>query len=166
MTEKLFITEKRITKYNPIYRDTSGRFLKDEWTSYTDVGENIGGKVLSIEEYLKVEGAYINAVDLFFKELGITQFLVLKLEKYGIENLASEDIKNYKEAINEQVYSLDKLSMIVRMNLRAYIWCELVSLDKKSRVEFGYDYYMYFISNKKIESSLWSKIEKLGLFVD
>ena len=35
----------RITKYNPIYRDDEGKYLIDEWTSYTDIGKKIGDKL-------------------------------------------------------------------------------------------------------------------------
>jgi hypothetical protein len=54
--------EYRITKYDPGKRDAQGRYVADEWTMYSQVGQAVGGVVLTIEEYRQTESAYINAV--------------------------------------------------------------------------------------------------------
>lgn len=49
----------RIIKYNPAFRDERGAYLKDEWTSVSDVGKSFDGEVLTFEEYYKIENAYV-----------------------------------------------------------------------------------------------------------
>ena len=55
----------RITKYDPKYRDSRGAFLKNDWISFSEVGDIFEGKKLTIEDYLKVENAYVASVILF-----------------------------------------------------------------------------------------------------
>lgn len=64
----------RTTKYNPIYRDEKDAYLKNEWTSYSDIGHIFDGKQLSINEYLNVEDKYIEAIIQFMKCVGINTF--------------------------------------------------------------------------------------------
>ncbi|QSX06726.1 hypothetical protein JYG23_04550 [Sedimentibacter sp. zth1] len=52
----------RITKYNPQYRDSYGAYLKDEWTSLSDVGKQYDGKVFTKDEYLEYERLYIESI--------------------------------------------------------------------------------------------------------
>ena len=50
----------RVTKYNPKHRDKKqGNYLKDEWTSVSDIGEKFGEIILDEDEYFTVEKAYI-----------------------------------------------------------------------------------------------------------
>jgi hypothetical protein len=47
----------RITKYNPAYRDNAGCYLKDEWTSISDIGNIYDREVITYETSKKVEDA-------------------------------------------------------------------------------------------------------------
>ena len=47
----------RISKYNPIDR-IDGIYQVDDWTSYSDIGEQYGGRVVQPSEYLAVETVY------------------------------------------------------------------------------------------------------------
>ncbi len=44
--------EYRITKYNTIYRNEDGHYLKDEWTDVSDVGKIIKGVKVSEDDYI------------------------------------------------------------------------------------------------------------------
>ena len=63
--------EYRVTKYNPQNRDRDGRYLGTEWTSYSDIGKCFDGKVLTEQEYLKAEDAFMSAAVSFLNESGI-----------------------------------------------------------------------------------------------
>jgi hypothetical protein len=47
----------RVTKYKPDFRDERGAYLRDEWTSLSEVGKSFGGVKLTFEEYRKIEDA-------------------------------------------------------------------------------------------------------------
>ncbi|MGH9828230.1 MAG: hypothetical protein ACREDR_33825, partial [Blastocatellia bacterium] len=53
--------EYRVTKYDPAKRDPEGRYLADDWIMYSQVGQVVGGTLLTMDEYLRIETAYINA---------------------------------------------------------------------------------------------------------
>ena len=73
-----------IVKYQPqYYKDRV--YTKNEWISVSDIGRNFDGEVLTNEEYLRVESAYVDTV----KEL---------LEVSGVGDLLAENIlKTLKE---------------------------------------------------------------------
>jgi len=48
--ESAFI-EYRVTKYDPAWRDASGAYIVDEWTSVTDIGRAFGGRPDSHARY-------------------------------------------------------------------------------------------------------------------
>ncbi len=50
-----------ITKYNPIYRNELGHYLKDEWTSISDIGTIYNGIEFTFDEYVKVENLYVKS---------------------------------------------------------------------------------------------------------
>ena len=44
----------RIAKYNPKYRNNKGAFVKNEWTSFSDIDKIFNGKKLTLENYIKI----------------------------------------------------------------------------------------------------------------
>jgi hypothetical protein len=90
----------------------------------------------------------------------------MKLEKKDLNDRIDASMKEvYSKIENGSVVPLDRLSDLLKLILREYLWCELVSLDEDVSVTFGYDYYMYFHSNTDIEGIV-KKIEDIGLYVD
>lgn len=65
----------RITKY--FESNTNGNLIsnEDEWTSFSDVGENV-----SLEEYLKVENAYLDVITSACEHLHVSKLKVIDLE--------------------------------------------------------------------------------------
>src|SRR5262245_217020 len=47
----LMMFEYRKTKYDPRNRDTEGRNLAEDWIMYSEVGQVIAGRVVTVEEY-------------------------------------------------------------------------------------------------------------------
>lgn len=154
----------RVTKYNPKYRNDEGHYLKDEWFLYSQIGEKFEEGVLTLEQYLKVENAYVEAIILFMECLGIDTLYVTALEKNVKPRrnklFSLEFFNNLKvgDALNKEV-----IKLVARMVLRDHIWCKLEAQDMY--VHFGWDYYM-FIGSAKVCTNAIRSIEKSGLFVE
>jgi len=146
----------RITKYNPAFRDERGSYLKDEWTSVSDVGKSFGGEVLTVEQYCKIENAYVATALRFFKEAGLESLKVTSLEQHnspGVANSSLADIPFDPSLVEESMnVSGEALESICRLVLREAIWCRLES-EEGFHIHFGFDYYMYVGSPVSSENS-------------
>jgi hypothetical protein len=139
----------RVTKYNPIFRDEKGRYTREEWTSFGEVGE-----IVPVEEYIRVEAAYIEAALDFLREAD-----VVELQICGLEN--SKKLTTL--LVEGKQLSLKELAPTFRKVLRNEIWCRFES--ESTFVHFGWDYYMYVgVSKDCPEARVFA--EKLGLFVE
>jgi hypothetical protein len=161
----------RVTKYNPLYRDPRGFYLREEWTSVSDIGKTFCGKKLTPTEYLKVEGLYLAAITAFMDCLSINILYVDSLTKWK-EEVNLRDLQSSNEAL-KQVYvdlkegidlNRDDISNASRLVLRDEIGLKLI-YPEKMFVHFGYDYYMY-IGCSDICSEAIINITKSGLFIE
>jgi hypothetical protein len=158
----------RITKYNPLYRDENDHYLKDEWTSFSDIDD----VNLTSEKYLFTENAYVNAVNCFISEMGITSLEVSDLEKYNLTDLdkkklelfSEEMINVYNSIRNRDVINIKMVDNICKLALRETLWCKL-KYEHGFVVHFGFDYYMYIGCSLKCEKAI-EKVNKSGLFVE
>jgi hypothetical protein len=138
----------RITKYSPEYRDEQGGYLRNEWTSATDIGRTFVDGVLTLEEYLTVENAYVNAVKAIMNQLHLDKATIRGLEIYGDLDALSPVLRCDKTSLRlDSIYdgmivSGQALEDVVRLCLREIIWCRLEG-EKEFYVHFGYEYYMY-----------------------
>lgn len=123
--------EYRITKYDPAYRDPTGAYVLDTWTSRSDIGKVFNGALLTHEEYERVEQAYIATAVAFLQESGCTALTVNSLA-FHCTGLWHSDGDRLR---------LPQIAEAIRDMLREEFWCRLESSD--AFVHFGYDYYMY-----------------------
>jgi hypothetical protein len=135
----------RVTKYSPQYRNELGHYLRNEWTSIYDIGKAFDDGVLTVEEYLAVEKAYVDTVKLITQQLGVTVLKVNELEIH--HECLSPQLRNVIATKVDAIYegmsvSGRELEDIVRLCLRETIWCKLEG-EKDLYIHFGYDYYMY-----------------------
>jgi hypothetical protein len=70
----------RITKYDPANRDPAGHYFAEDWHLYAQIGEAFGGVVLTEEEYLRVEAAYIATAQRFHLESGLPAIRAVSVE--------------------------------------------------------------------------------------
>ena len=159
----------RITKYNPQFRDIDGSFTKNEWTSISDIGKNFDNKKLTVNEYFKVENSYIQAIIFIMKTLKQSSLYVTNLEKYELsidQNIEYPPymIETYHAIYEGKQANIDEIITIARLILRETLWCKLS--NKNVFIHFGFDYYMYLGSISKISDKIIKDIEKLGLFVE
>lgn len=158
----------RITKYNPNYRDEFGKYRKDEWTSYSDIGKIFNGYKVTKSDYLSVEDAYVEAIAFFMNSVKVTSLTVKCLEKKNKLEQALEvypdEMITFFEALKEKdVLKISEIQYLARMVLREELWCKLE--NDEMFVHFGYDYYMYIGSFRLCKDSI-EKIKKMGLFVE
>jgi len=141
----------RITKYNPRFRDKTGAYKKDDWTSASDIGRVFDGKLLTLDEYLAAEDAYVGAALLFLKNAQVKSLKVTYFEERSdFDNPSGFEAQNklwLEDVELGREYLESDLSKIIRLNLREACWTKLED-DNGTYIHFGYDYYMYVGSNK------------------
>lgn len=64
--------EYRVTKYDPALRGPNGGYKGDDWIMFSQICQSVRGVILTEQEYMRVERAYINAALAFLSEGGIT----------------------------------------------------------------------------------------------
>ncbi|SRX75231.1 hypothetical protein [Aequorivita antarctica] len=159
-----------IIKYNPAYRDKEGTYIKNEWTSYSEIGNSFDGEIFTLKKYLEVEEKYVEAffmVKSFFHTKSIEIIHVFKhSEDLSASDFSDDSLfKTYKNInIGDVIYSEDVLSNIIILALREYFEVELL-VDRRSRSEilFGFDYYMYLKTNIDVDLLL-NEISEIGLY--
>ncbi|NOT91210.1 hypothetical protein [Ferruginibacter sp.] len=170
MTDNWRFKTKSITKYNPLYRDENGNFTKNEWIVFFQIGVVFDERVLTFESYLEVEDKYIKAILLFFKFHNTSKIILNSLEKNSFPEYPYEDKKElllvYNKLNENHHITQNELPIVAKLILRNLIWAELFdNASKEIAIRFGYDFYMYFNSNKNLDI-LFPEIEKIGLYVD
>ena len=90
----------RITKYDPNKRNDLGHYIDgDEWTEFSEVGENV-----TLAEYELVENLYLNAAyEIIFKN-GIKQLNLTNLENY--QDLCPYKAVSYTHLTLPTIYSV------------------------------------------------------------
>jgi len=168
----------RITKYNPIFRNSEDHYQKNEWTCPSEIGRYFDGKEFTSQEYLDTEQAYIVTVQKALSLFGINKLMVSGFVAYGDDDTIIKSLSSQTptKTINELVFdvpselkgsSLDILSTIqikegstfkisevdkiIKLILRNIITCQLIAEDN-TFVHFGYDFYVYIGTDKSIES--------------
>lgn len=149
----------RVTKYNSLNRDENGYYIKDEWTSFSDIGNSYNGLEFTMSEYLKYEKAYIDSILSLMECNNIQSLNVVDLEiKYEDDN---EFINTIKEGM---LLSRTQIKEVVKQILRDNIWCKLTG-SNSFYVHFGYDYYMYVGADNKCDSAI-RLIKDNNLFIE
>ncbi len=147
---------KSVTKYDPINYDSEGVYMLDEWTSRLDIGKKIDSvtqTILTEERYLEVENNYIESVKVFIAEVNAKGIRVTEL--YKISDAADfrkhndDSLYHFYSELEEKEYDVSKIDIIMKLVLREYIQVaiELITNNANSKVYFGDDYYMYFVSD-------------------
>lgn len=159
-----------VHKYKPEGYNKKGHYQLNEWTCYSDIGKEFNKKIFTLEEYLKVENQYIDAIHLFLNEVKSKNVRIKGLKKNStaaeFKKYDDLDLFDYYNSVKESmILELDKIDDLAKLVLRNYLWCELISTDKEAKIVFGYDYYMGFIYTGDL-TKIKNEIIKLGLHLD
>lgn len=165
-----------IVKYSPKNYDDNGVYIKDEWSSRSDIGAVYDGKPFTLEEYLDVEQRYVNVVLSIMRATNCKYMTIQYLE--ADKDYIAKQIKatKYREIDYHLLMSIslleegrrisiERMSDILRLALREYIYVELSNKEHGVFVKFGYDYYLNVacsLSNEELEHIA----RKESLFLD
>jgi hypothetical protein len=64
-----------------------GRYLPEEWTIYAQVGHEVAGCTLTIEEYSRIEAAYVKVAMSFLAECGVDALTIHGVMHSCLESL-------------------------------------------------------------------------------
>lgn len=145
--------EFRISKYNNDHRK-NGAFLRDEWTSFSDIGKPFNGKKLNYSEYAYTENLYLSLIEKICSLLNVSQMQITELEDYS--NICPYSNGRIVDSINEIV-------KVAQDCLREQYWCKLHS--EILSFHFGYDYYLYVCSPLDAQH-ISNLVLDIGLFVE
>jgi hypothetical protein len=139
----------RVTKYDPALRNNAGAFLRDDWTSFSDVGTAV-----SLDAYSEVEDAYVRAAVAFMQES-------------DVRRLAIRGLENPSDACSDLVEGAflgpERWGNAFRSVLRDIVWCRFEG--GSAFVHFGHDFYMYVGTPSSCPAAI-SSAEANGLFVE
>lgn len=140
--------EFRVTKYNPENRNAAGEYLLDEWTEFSDVGKRI-----SLEEYERVENAYLQSAADFTGTWRSSFARVTDIQ-------APKGNGTFAEA---EHIAKDDIPALLRSLLRSEFWCKIEADD--GFIHVGWDFYMY-LGCPEIDEDVIKRTEARGLFVE
>lgn len=167
----------RITKYNPQYRNEKGWYMKEEWTSYCDIGKEYDGIKFTKDVYLLMECKYIKTILYIMKKEKVKSMTLKAFEKYGSLKKQKKFLKEYDLAFSESEEKLfrsikngikidiEELDKIIKLILRECFWGILYDSKTKCKIEFGYDYYTY-VTCHKIEQRVIEEFEGKGMYIE
>lgn len=165
--------EYRITKYDQSQRNESGAYIgPSAWTCYSDVGETFDGEVLTIEEYLRVESAYIGAAIKLFEESGLPylRFTRMQAHEWQKEEMRTEGYPLYDPVFETIEFTEDAIVLpkhmptVLKMIFRGFADASL-EWRHKFYVHIGWDFYMYVGTNKADEGTV-DAVHSTGLYVE
>ena len=156
----------RITKYNPIHRNEHGYYtIGSEWTSSSDIGKNMYDGLLTLENYIKVETAYIDKIIRFLEANNIKSIWIPTVTYIDTNKESTLYDKEFDKLYlqDDQEVSIAHVRLIAKMVLREFIHCNFIT--RNFFVHFGYDYYLYIGSNSYYDEPL-RFTEAQNLFVE
>lgn len=167
-----------IVKYSPKYF-VKNRYVRDEWTSISDIGKSFSGIVLSEQEYIRIEQSYLLALLDIIAKLGVAGATLNYLEiweedfSYLKDTSISESLQNETRSLHHNATKLRKNSCLsisdiidlTKLGLRELAYFEISNKDLHFGVEVGYDFYMYVYSDLDI-LTLNEISRRHGLFVN
>jgi hypothetical protein len=162
------VTKYEINKFPPsLFKH--GRFLREDWTSCTDIGRTTPRGTLDKQEYLRVEGLYVDAVAALARTVEPDLLQVHDVEFWDaasdrLANLGLADVLDGTTAPAEsEPVAGARLDNLARRCLRDVAWLELMVVPKLL-VHFGYDMRLIVASSIPLTQPL-DEIRSSGLFV-
>ncbi len=127
----------RLTKYNPRFRDAQGRYKKDEWTYYEQIGQNFAAGTFTKAEYLATEKRYIECI---CELLRTSNVLTMRSERVA----RRKEVTTFNGVLlrKGKSYTLDELRKIIPGVLRGRFWMQFRT-DEGYFLHFDWDYYVY-----------------------
>ena len=146
----------RFSKYDIKYRNELGHYLRDDWTSISDVGKVCEGELLTMEEYERVEKNYLDALLDIIQTIGISRF---QIYSSGVWDL---DTSQIDFPLSEgTIINIEQCLLLSQQTLREKVWHIIKS--PKLNIYFGHDYYIYISFDGDLDT-VKAIIKKYDLF--
>lgn len=167
--ERWIVTSLEVMKYNPIYRDKDGHYLKDEWTEFTHIGNTYNGELFTYDKYLLIEDMYVSSIEYFFKYFNCNKIRLTRpiyyLDRIDLNLRSKELCFFYENMKGRRVLNLQEALNVSRLFMRGamdgVLFCKG---DDEISVRFGYDFYLY-LDTPRDKNKIKDYIEnKIGLF--
>ncbi len=128
----------RISKYDPRLF-VEGKYIKDEWTDYSDIGKIYNKKTLTFEDYVIVESNYINCI------LNV-------LNAIKCFNLKIENLEKYEDVLwnDYQKITITDIDLLLKDCFRNKCWCKISS--ENFCLCLGYDFYLHLCCDLQVDS--------------
>lgn len=146
----------RISKFDP---DSSTEQLQRQWTSISQVGKVRDSVVFTLNEYERVEAAYLDVV----------AFL---LEIYNISTMRVSDVVWSTGALNAPNWVRDgavinrtQVIALSQLELREEVSCHMAAKSGFA-IDFGFDYYLYVATPDELPLDAHKRVHSLGLFIE
>lgn len=165
-----------ISKYNPAFRDSNWRYIKEDWTAISDIGKVFDGKMLTVADYMSTEDNYIKAIQAIFQFCNLTYLKVEDVRKSFEDKKFMDIIQNRKVGYTPQILEIynnvegikklefQDLDLFFRLLLREDIGAKIF-YPRKLKIFICYDYLMGVNSSRSINQII-PFIESIGLFVE
>jgi hypothetical protein len=148
----------RVTKYDPSFRDKWGAYTRDEWTIVTEIGDVIGGHLVTEAEVVETINKYLYAFEAFANESNVTS-LAVRVRWLGPEyqerwgHLRDGDRVPLTEAVDmvrDMLYAEDLIVYLENDDFYTHV---------------GYDMYMWVGSHVDCVKAT-AETRRIGLFVE
>ena len=166
--ERWMFTASSVTKYNPIYRDGEGIYLKDEWEDYGDIGRIFNGKRFSYKEYKSIEDKHIESIKYLFTFYNCNQIQLIS-KRFFLDDLSwlrDEKLGNFYNLIKKKrTINISEVEMVSRLIFRGALIAELWGKQNRNVVvRFDSSYYMFF-NCPNIEDIKKYIEDEIGLYI-
>jgi hypothetical protein len=141
----------RVTKYDSSLRDAHDFYGREEWFGWYDIGAEIGGHVLTEDEYQAVENKYLYAAEAFIQEA-------------GAERLTAYDVTGTEVAEGASL-TIDQAIELVRLMLREEPVSARLEVADRFYLHVGDRMNMWIGSDRACPTAV-SEAERIELFVD
>ncbi|MBG9789659.1 MULTISPECIES: hypothetical protein [Brevibacillus] len=167
----------QVSKYKEQELPLYGEGAIPSWTSVSDIGKVINGKVLTVNEYLTVENLYIQAIKVFMMCSNTNALIIEQLEKpFSLEVIKESNKQKglndsdpnelydfYQLATEGAVVGTHEVEYLSRLALRENLWAQLQC--ESMFLRFDYDYYIDIGSIGICEEAI-TKIREWGLTIN
>ena len=105
------------SKYDIQYRNELGHYLRDDWTSFWDVGKICEGVLVTLEEYERVESQYLKTLEEVAKLWHVDSFRIRYID-YHDNDFSSLGFSVEVGAI----VTMEQFLGLARLTLREEMW--------------------------------------------
>lgn len=130
-----------IVKYRPEFY-VDGKYIKNEWSSYNDIGIHFDDGILNREEYIRVENDYISCAKDLAREAGCKYLTVAYIEPLNYIITQKHDGSNVILSCGNRLL-LSDIDDILQQVIRELSWVIFINNKKGFMLDFGYDMYMH-----------------------